>query len=121
MWNPLPVFPKQMLNVLFICGKNKLRSPTAEQLFATYPGVECASAGLSHEADNPVTGELVEWADLIFVMEKAQRSRLTEKFRAHINGQRIICLDIPDAYTFMAPALIDLLMSKVTHYLPAEA
>ena len=31
-------------NVLFVCSQNKLRSPTAEQIFAEWPGIEVASA-----------------------------------------------------------------------------
>ena len=106
-----------MRNVLFMCSQNKLRSPTAEQVFASHPGVECSSAGLNHDAENPVTGELLEWAELIFVMEKAHRSKLTAKFRRHIKGQRIVCLDIPDNYAFMDPPLISLLLQKVAPHL----
>jgi len=108
-----------MRNVLFICSQNKLRSPTAEQVFASYPGVECSSAGLNHDAENPVTGELLEWAELIFVMEKAHRRKLTSKFRKNIKGQCIVCLDIPDNYAFMEPALVRLLREKVSRYLPS--
>jgi predicted protein tyrosine phosphatase len=64
-------------HVLFICSQNRLRSPTAEQVFSGYPGVECASAGLNRDADHPLTPELVEWAELIFVMEKAHLTNLT--------------------------------------------
>jgi predicted protein tyrosine phosphatase len=48
-----------MLNVLFVCTQNRLRSPTAEQVFADWPGVETASAGLGREAGQPVTPELL--------------------------------------------------------------
>ncbi|MBL8439556.1 MAG: low molecular weight protein tyrosine phosphatase family protein [Zoogloeaceae bacterium] len=108
-----------MRNVLFICSQNRLRSPTAEQIFASHPGIECTSAGLNHDAENPVTGELVEWADIVFVMEKAHRNKLTSKFKKHIKDQRIICLDIPDEYEFMDPVLIKLLKAKVTRHLPS--
>lgn len=108
-----------MRNVLFICSQNRLRSPTAEQVFASHPGIECTSAGLNHDAENPVTGDLVEWADLVFVMEKAHRNKLTSKFKKHIKNQRIICLDIPDEYEFMDPMLIKLLKAKVTRHLPS--
>lgn len=50
-----------MTNVLFLCSQNKLRSPTAEQVFAAYPGVACTSAGLNHDAENPLTPELLAW------------------------------------------------------------
>jgi predicted protein tyrosine phosphatase len=108
-----------MKNVLFICSQNKLRSPTAEQVFSSYPGIECSSAGLNNDAENPVTPELVEWAEIIFVMEKTHRSKLTSKFKKHLNNKRIICLDIPDDYELMDPALISLLKAKVERHLPS--
>lgn len=106
------------MNVLFLCSQNRLRSPTAEQLFADHPGIACSSAGLNHDAVNPLTPELVEWADLIFVMEQAHRHRLSTRFGAQLRGQRVVCLDIPDEYPFMAPALVGLLRRKVTPHLP---
>ena len=108
-----------MKHVLFICSQNRWRSPTAEQLFCRHPGIECASGGLARGAENPVTPELVAWADLIFVMEKVHRSRLQSGFRRHLRGQRIICLDIPDKYQYMDPALVQLLLAKVSPHLPA--
>jgi predicted protein tyrosine phosphatase len=72
-----------MKRVLFICSQNRLRSPTAEQLFSNWPGIETSSAGLNNDAENPVTPELLEWAEVIFVMEKAHRSKLSAHFKAH--------------------------------------
>lgn len=106
-------------NVLFLCSQNKLRSPTAEQVFDGYPGIACSSAGLNRDAENPLTPELLEWAELIFVMEKAQRSRLTERFREHLHDKRVVCLNIPDNYRYMQPELVALLEKKVTPHLPA--
>jgi predicted protein tyrosine phosphatase len=106
-----------MKNVLFICSQNKLRSPTAEQVFARYPDVETASAGLNNDAENPVTGELVEWADVIFVMETTHRAKLQQQFKRHLKRARVICLDIPDNYTFMDPALVALLEARVPKFL----
>jgi predicted protein tyrosine phosphatase len=105
-------------HVLFVCSQNLLRSPTAEQVFASYPGIECTSAGLARDTHNPVTDDLVEWADLIFVMEKRHRRRLADKFGKRLKTQRVICLDIPDDYEFMDPALIELLNKKVRPFLP---
>lgn len=106
-------------NVLFICTQNRLRSPTAEQVFADWPGIETQSAGLGNDAGNPVSPELLAWSDLIFVMEKAHRNKLSSKFRRHLAGKRIICLDIPDDYDYMDPALIRLLRAKVPRFLPS--
>ena len=62
-----------MKRVLFICSQNRLRSPTAEQVFSNRPGFEVASAGVNPEAAALVSPELLEWADVIFVMERARR------------------------------------------------
>lgn len=106
-----------MRRVLFICSKNRLRSPTAEQVFLGWPDIEVASAGLDASALKPVTPELLEWADTIFVMEKGQRSKLSQKFRAHLKSQRVICLNIPDIYEYMDPRLVRLLKAVVPKHL----
>lgn len=107
-----------MRKVLFICSQNRLRSPTAEQVFADWPGVDTASAGLNNDAENPLTPELLEWADLVFVMERAHRNKLSSRFRAHLGRQRVVCLDIPDEYDYMDPMLVRLLRVKVSPHLP---
>jgi predicted protein tyrosine phosphatase len=107
-----------MKNVLFVCSQNRLRSPTAEQVFARRADLEVASAGTNNDAETPLTAELVEWADIIFVMEKAHRSRVQRKFRAALKSKRLICLDIPDEYEFMDPGLVRLLETKVSRFLP---
>jgi predicted protein tyrosine phosphatase len=112
------VYLGPMKHVLFLCSQNRLRSPTAEQVFADWPGIETASAGLKHDAENPLTPELLAWADLVFVMERAHREKLSSRFRAHAGGKRIVCLDIPDDYDYMDEALVRVLREKVPKYLP---
>ena len=85
-----------MTNVLFVCGANRLRSPTAEQVFSTWPGVETDSAGISSGASVLLSSEQIDWADIIFVMEKTHRNKLARQFRHHLKNKRVICLDIPD-------------------------
>lgn len=106
-----------MKKVLFLCSQNRLRSPTAEQVFSSHPGIEVASAGLNNDAQSPTTPELVAWADVIFVMERAHRNRLQKRFKRHLKA-RVICLDIPDEYEFMDESLVSLLKAKVTRHLP---
>lgn len=106
-----------MQRVLFICSMNRWRSPTAEQVFAEHPGLECTSAGLNHGADNPLTPELIEWADLIFVMEREHKTKLAKAFKPYLDGKRVVCLNIPDNYKFMDPTLVKLLRSKVSGFL----
>jgi predicted protein tyrosine phosphatase len=104
--------------VLFICSQNRMRSPTAEHVFARHPGIECASAGTNPDADNPLTAELIAWAELIFVMERHHELELFARFRRHLGGKRVICLNIPDNFPYMDPALIALLKYRVGPYLP---
>ncbi|TCK31293.1 putative protein tyrosine phosphatase [Ancylobacter aquaticus] len=102
-----------MTRLLFVCSRNKLRSPTAEQVFAGRDGLDVASAGTNRDAETPLTAELVAWADIVFVMEKAHREKLQARYRAALKDKRLVCLDIPDRFAFMAPALVRLLERKV--------
>jgi predicted protein tyrosine phosphatase len=106
-----------MRKVLFVCSQNRLRSPTAEQLFSRRPDLEVASAGTNHDAVEPLTHDLVAWADIIFVMEKAHRAKLRQRFRTSLKTAQVVCLDIPDDYEFMDPALVTLLETRVKRYL----
>lgn len=105
-----------MRRVLFICSRNKLRSPTAESVFAG-PNIETDSAGLAPDADCTLSAEQLEWADLIFVMEKQHSVKLKQKFAAALRGKRIVCLDVPDRFQFMQPELVTLLQQKVGQHL----
>ncbi|HEV8517234.1 MAG TPA: phosphotyrosine protein phosphatase, partial [Burkholderiales bacterium] len=76
-------------------------------------GFEVASAGTNPDAETTVSPELLEWADIIFVMEQSHRSILSKKFGTHLKTKRIICLDIPDRFEYMDPVLVELLEAKV--------
>ncbi|MEH2061204.1 MAG: low molecular weight protein tyrosine phosphatase family protein [Nostoc sp.] len=102
-----------MKKLLFICSKNKLRSPTAEAVFSEYEEFETDSAGLDRSAEVPLSTEAIAWADMIFVMEKSHKNKLSKNFQPFLKDKKIICLDIPDEYEYMQPALIELLKQKV--------
>jgi len=106
-------------NYLFVCSQNGLRSPTAEHLFAEVQGIATISAGTKRDAEYPLSDELVEWADFIFVMERAHRTKLQNRHRAALKDKRIIVLGIPDEYQFMDTELVRLLESKMRRWLPA--
>ncbi len=104
--------------ILFLCSQNKLRSPTAEAVFAGHPSVDVDSAGLNNDAEVPLCEEQVEWADLILVMETTHRNRLNRKFGKSLAGKRVVVLNIPDDYDYMDPVLVDLLKKRCAPYIP---
>ena len=89
-------------------------------MFATWPGIDVASAGTDAHAANPVTAELLAWADIIFVMEKSHRNKISKRFRSSLKSQRIICLNIPDDYEFMDAELVELLKGAVEEHANLE-
>lgn len=103
-----------MKKLLFICSENRLRSPTAEIVFSEYEGVKAIGAGTNSDAETTVSGDLVEWADIILVMEKMHRNKVSKKFKELLKNKRIITLDIPDNYESMQPELVQLLKAKVS-------
>ena len=105
------------MNHLFICSMNRLRSPTAETIFAELDHIQVDSAGINRGADVLLSAEQIEWADLILVMEKMHRRKLNEKYGQHLKGKRIIVLGIPDDYQYMDPELIAILRRKCAQFL----
>lgn len=101
------------MKLLFVCSRNRWRSPTAEAVFSEYAGLEVDSAGLERDAEVLLCSEAVTWADIIFVMEKSHRRKLTRQFQPWLKNKRVICLNIPDQYAYMEPALVELLKQKV--------
>ncbi|HSI87140.1 MAG: protein tyrosine phosphatase [Candidatus Methylacidiphilales bacterium] len=123
--------PKQPCRILFVCGKNLRRSPTAEALYCNDPRVQVRSAGVSEKSRRRVRASDLVWADLILVMERRHAARIREAF-AESGGMEssdsesesavsslppIISLEIPDEYEYMDAELVELLRQSVEHYL----
>ena len=105
------------MNVLFICSRNKWRSATAETIYKNHPIHQIRSAGTEPSARIKINSKLVIWADLIFVMEKRHKQRISEKFKDEIMDKEIVVLDIPDDYQYMDEELIEEINTKVADYL----
>ena len=103
--------------ILFICEQNQLRSPTAEAICKGMPSIEARSAGLAKSATNPVTPDLIEWADVVVVMERRQRNKLHKLIGTDYATKRIVCFYIPDEYEYMDPALVLLLKERLSRNL----
>jgi predicted protein tyrosine phosphatase len=104
-------------NLLFVCSKNQWRSPTAELLFKNHAHHTARSGGTSDKARIKVSRKLIDWADVIFVMERKHQQILTKLFPHSINQKSIIVLAIEDYYLFNDPELIDILKLSLADYL----
>ncbi len=103
--------------LLFLCSRNQWRSPTAEALFRDHPRYDARSAGTENAARIKLTSGHIGWADVIFCMEKKHAARVTERFAEALSDKPLITLRIPDDYTFMDPALIELLRAELATHL----
>jgi predicted protein tyrosine phosphatase len=105
------------MKILFVCSANRLRSPTAEAVFADRPGLEVRSAGLDAQAVRPLTAELVAWADRLIVMEAHHRKTIRKRYRTTLGSRPVIVLGIPDEFEFMQEELVALLRKRVPPFL----
>ena len=107
------------MNLLFVCSENRLRSPTGEEVFSKYEGISAIGCGTNSDARTVVSGDLIEWADIVFVMERSHRNKVSKKFKDILKNKKLVCLDIPDEYERMDPVLIRLLVNRVMRHLPS--
>ena len=61
--------PNAKPHVLFVCGQNRWRSPTAARIYANDQRIEVLSAGLSPQSPHRLSLQDLKWADLVLVME----------------------------------------------------
>ncbi len=105
------------MNLLFVCSRNQWRSPTAEEIFKNNQKHQAKSAGTEPSARIKITERLINWADIIFVMEKKHKDRINQRFATVVDEKELIVLDIPDEYQFMDEELVDLIKLSVSPYL----
>lgn len=109
-------------NILFVCSANKQRSKTGEDYFSTIlPNLNFKSAGTNiklceKEGTNPVTENLILWADIVFVMEEKHLKLINQNTSNKYNN-KVINLSIEDIYKYYQKELIDILLAKVHKHL----
>ena len=105
--------PLRKRKLLFVCSANLQRSPTAEQVFGNLSEEwQTKSAGiLPSSGRNSLTQRLIDWADLILVMEPEHADYIQANYKS--NPDKIKILNIPDVYVRNDPELIQELKKKV--------
>src|ERR1700730_9807311 len=109
--------PTAPIRALFICHYNRKRSATAERLFGKDPALEVLSAGTSDEAMVQVNQRMLEWADIVFVMDDEQVQALGEVVPGHPRSDQVVCLNILDNYHFLDPELVAILEERTKPHL----
>jgi predicted protein tyrosine phosphatase len=105
------------IRTLFICHQNRRRSATAERIFAKDPALDVRSAGTGTDALVRVNQRMLDWADIVFVMDEVQGRDLALMFPDHPGIGRVVCLNIPDRFDFLNPELVTLLEQRVLPHL----
>ncbi len=106
------------MNVLFVCSANKLRSKTADDYFsAKYTDINFLSAGTNHkicnkEGTTPLEEEMMEWADVVYVMENKHKNEIKKHVGSKYNS-KIVVLFIPDDYDYYQRELIKIFEDKL--------
>ena len=104
------------MRLLFVCTANLQRSPTGEDVYKDQPGFEARSAGTDEDyATVPISKELIEWADVIFCMEKHHSKEILKRNPKVAN--KIAILNIPDIYYRGHPELVKTIEHRVSKFL----
>jgi len=107
-----------MKKLLFVCTSNIKRSVTAERLFSTCPDMETKSAGTHESATVRITQELIDWADIIFVMSEEKEGHVSYlKDNFTVSNKPIYDLEISDVYHTGQKELKKILIEKVVKYI----
>ncbi len=109
--------PQTKKRILFVCNANRSRSLTAQEIYRGRPDLEVQSAGLSEYARVPLTRDLFEWADQVFVFSRRQQKALAERYGSSLGGKSVICLNLPDRFALDRPKLVTKLTRKLGRYL----
>jgi predicted protein tyrosine phosphatase len=104
------------IRALFICHYNRKRSATAERVFGKDPTLEVLSAGTSEEAMVQVNQRMLEWADIVFVMDSENLEAVNRMFPDDPSLAKVVCLDIQDCYHFLDPELVATLQARTLPY-----
>jgi protein-tyrosine phosphatase len=100
--------------ILVVCSKNQWRSKTAETIFTNHPTLDVKSAGTSSKAKQKINQALIDWADIILVMETKHKAIIVDKYL--IDPDVIEVLGIPDEYKYMDDELISELTDTIQQY-----
>lgn len=107
----------QKKRVLFVCRENRVRSATAEIMYGTRPDLEVRSAGVAEYAAVPLTQEIFDWADEVFVFSKWQQRLVQGRHQSSTGDKQVVCLNVPDRFEYKSPKLVKKITDRLEPYL----
>lgn len=104
------------LRVVFVCQAGLLRSPTAAHIAAKHR-INSRCAGIHEKALQPLSMNLLAWADKIVFLEARDQRQALLQF-AGTPGEEFLATksllwDVPDQYDYMEGRLVALLEPKI--------
>jgi len=107
-------------HILFVCTANVDRSRTAEDLYRDDPRYDVRSAGTAPFAKTPLTRELMDWAQRVFVMcEREDRHHTQIKMRFPAADRPVVDLDVEDRWPRGHPELVRRVLRALRPHLGA--
>ncbi len=104
--------------ILFVCTGNIDRSRTAEDLYRDDPRYDVRSAGTAPFAETPISRELLNWADRVFVMDERDDKHASQiRLRFPDVKAPLIDLGIQDRWRRNHPELVDLITRRLAPHL----
>lgn len=99
--------------VLCVCSAGLLRSPTTALVLSMPPfNFNTRAAGYSEDYALVVADDvLLEWADEVVCMEKSQQTWLEVNLEC---TKPIVCLDLPDNFSYRDAKLMKLIAARYT-------
>jgi predicted protein tyrosine phosphatase len=99
--------------ILFVCSRNKWRSPTAEKIYQKNDKISVKSAGISTKGNRQINEKDILWANLIVFMENWHKSKLTAQYRGTVQIPKTEVLNIPDEYKYMDDELVEIMKPQI--------
>ena len=75
------------------------------------------SAGTAGHAKTPLTRDLLDWADFVFVFDNDQIGFLESTFPDVAARKPVVCLGLPDKFDYKGQDLVVKLVAKLDPYL----
>ena len=96
------------MKVLFVCESNLNRSPTFFKWFSEFrPEHKYESAGTLYGYPNTLDEELLDWADLVVVMDMSQFKYININFEEYMD--KVVVAGISDQYDVDDDGLIEII------------